>query len=397
MRPLSALVSKEEALARLLAAAAPVARVERVALEDARGRVVAADVRAPFAVPPFARATMDGYALRAEDAREPGARLRLVGEVLAGASAAPQVRAGEATRIATGAPIPPGADAVARVEDTSEEEGAVVLRVGMRARRFVDAAGSDLAERALVVARGQVLSPARLGLLASIGMASVDVLAKPRVGLLSSGDELLRPGEAPAPGRIYDSNGATLSALLAAHGADVSRLPAQRDDLAALTQALASAARDHDMVVITGGASAGAKDLVVDAARALGDVLFHGVRVKPGKPLLAARIGACLLVGLPGNPTSALSNGAIFVAPTLRRIAGLPPDAAAPLPARLATPIAGEPDRYLFLPVRVEDGVAHPTFKGSGALTSLAASDGWIGVPEGARVDAGAVVDVHAW
>lgn len=397
MRPLRALVPKEEALDRLLAAARRVARVEEAPLAGARGRVAAEAVRAPFAVPPFARSMMDGYAVRASDASAPGARLRVVGDVLAGAAALPPVGAGEAARIATGAPLPPGADSVVRVEDTDEEGGVVALRVAARAGGSVDPPGSDLAQGAAVVSEGEVLTPARLGLLASVGRASVRVLARPRVALLSSGDELLRPGEPLAPGRIYDSNAVTLRALLEGAGADVAPQPALPDKLDALAAALAEAASGHDLVLFSGGASAGAKDLVVDAVRAKGDVLFHGVRVKPGKPLLAGLVGDSLVIGLPGNPTSALSNAALFVAPVVRRMAGLPDEPPQEVVAELAREVEGEPERFLFLPVRLEGGRAIPTFKGSGALTSLAGSDGWLGVPEGARLAAGERVRVRLW
>jgi molybdenum cofactor synthesis domain-containing protein len=210
----------------------------------------------------------------------------------------------------------------------------------------------------------------------------------------STGDELLAPGDAPLPGRVYDANATTLAALLGQAGADVhvgKRLP---DDITALRATLR--ATDADVIVVSGGASAGDKDLLVDAVRAEGELLFHGVRVKPGKPLLAGRVGRALLVGLPGNPTSALSDAAIFLVPALRQMAGLPLTERVTT-ARLASDVRGEPDRYLFLPVRLEGGVAKPTFKGSSALTSLAGSDGWIGVDEGATLPAGTGVEVHGW
>ena len=393
MRPFGALLPKEEALARLLAAAPVVARVETLPLERAAGRVLAEDVSAPIDVPPFARSTMDGYAVRSADA---GPR-RVVGEVFAGASELPTLRSGEAARIATGAPLPPGADAVARVEDTAENDGAVQLRVAPRPGLFVEPAGTDLRAGETVARAGELLTPARLGLLASIGRAEARVRARPRVAVASSGDELLRPGEPPRPLHIYDSNSTTLGALCEASGAEVVRLPPLPDKLDALERALADAARAHDCVVVSGGASAGAKDLVVDALAKKGHVLFHGVRVKPGKPLLAARLGDCLVVGLPGNPTSALSNACLFLAPTLRKMASLPPAAPLATDATLAVDVKGEGERFLFLPVKLEKGRATPTFKGSGALTSMAASDGWIGVPEGAALRAGTRVSVHAW
>lgn len=393
MRPFGALLSKEEALARLLAGAPVLDRTEVVPLDEAFGRVVAEHVVAEFAVPPFARSMMDGYAIRAADA---GPR-RVIGDVFAGASALPTIRPGEAARIATGAPIPPGADAVCRVEDASERDGLVEIRAAIAAGRSIEPAGSDLRMGGSVVQPGDLLTPARLGLLASVGRAEVRVRARPRIAIAASGDELLPPGAPARPYRIYDSNSTTLAALAEACGADVTRLPSLPDELGALERALMQAAREFDIILVSGGASAGAKDLVIDAARKTGTILFHGVRVKPGKPLLAARIGDALLVGLPGNPTSALTNACLFVAPTIRQIAGLPPAAPQANDATLAVPVKGEPDRFLFLPARIENGRATPTFKGSGAITSMAASDGWIGVPEGADLPAGTRVTVHAW
>lgn len=393
MRPFGALLPKEDALAKLLAAAPVVARTERVPLARAAGRVLAEDVGAPFDVPPFPRATMDGYAVRSADA---GVR-RVVADIFAGADALPTLGAGEAARIATGAPVPPGADAVVRVEDTSEGPEGVALRVAPRPGLAIEPAGADLRAGETVARAGDRLGPARLGLLASLGRADALVRAKPRVAIMASGDELLQPGQPPQPFRIYDSNSTTLAALCAAQGAHVERLATLPDTLDALEPALRHAARLHDAIVVSGGASAGAKDLLVDAASKLGEVLFHGVRVKPGKPLLAARIGECLLVGLPGNPTSALSNAALFLAPALRRMASLPPAAPLATEATLAIDVRGEGERYLFLPVKLHEGQATPTFKGSGALTSMAASDGWIGVPEGATLPAGTRVRIHAW
>jgi molybdenum cofactor synthesis domain-containing protein len=317
--------------------------------------------------------------------------------VFAGARAPPPLGPGEARRIATGAPVPPGADAVARVEDTREEEGQVVLRAPVRPGLFIDPAGSDLPQGATVLEAGVDLTPARLGLLASVGLAGVPVFARPRVSLFSSGDELLQPGAPADPWRIYDSNGTSLRALFEDAGAALVREPSLPDDLDALRSALRGAASRSGLVVFSGGASVGAKDLVVDAVRAEGEVLFHGVRVKPGKPLLAGRVGDALVVGLPGNPTSALSNACLFLVPALRRMARLPDARQDARAARLARGVKAEGDRFLFLPVRLEGDRAVPTFRGSGALTSMAASDGWVGVPEGVDLPEGAPVLVHPW
>lgn len=397
MRPFGELLSKEEALARLLSASALMTRTRELPLADARGRVLAQDVRATLDVPPFDRAMMDGYAVRAADATQPGARLRVVGDVFAGAPTLPQVGAGDASRIATGAPMPPGADAVVRVEDTEETEGVVTLRKAVTPRQSVDPRGHDIANGALVLRGGDVLTPARLGMLASVGCTTALVLRRPRIALFASGDELIRPGEAVRPNAIYDSNTTTLRALLEDAGGLVDAMPSLTDELPRVQAALREAAKEHEIIVFTGGASVGARDLTREAIAREGEILFHGVRVKPGKPLLAARVDGSLVIGLPGNPTSALSNAYLFLLPALRQMAGFPPARPIALRAELAADVRGDADRFLFLPVKLDGEKATPTFKGAGALTSMAASDGWIGVPEGTALAAGTRVDVHLW
>jgi len=337
---------------------------------------------------------MDGYAVRAADGVAPR---RIVAEVPAGATALPSLGPGEAARIATGAPVPPGADAVVKVEQATEAKGHLSAQMPPEPGQFLDPAGIDLPRGARVVSRGEILTPARLGLLASVGRARVRVVGRPRVALLSSGDELLAPGEPFRPLRIYDSNTTTLRALFEETGGHVEVRPRLPDAREATRDALRDAAEGADLVVISGGASVGARDHAAGALAEAGEVLFHGVRVKPGKPLLAGRIGDALVVGLPGNPTSALSNAHLFVLPALRRMMDAPARTAAATHARFAADVAGERDRFLVLPVRLEAGVATPTFKGSGSLTSIAASDGWIGVPEGTSLRAGAQVEVHPW
>jgi molybdopterin molybdotransferase len=234
MRPFASLVSKEDALARILEAAQPLGRAEEVPLAAARGRACAEDVRAPHDVPPYARATMDGYAVRAADGDVPRV---LVGEVFAGATKLPEVGRGEAVRIATGAPLPPGADAVVRVEDTREEGGEVFCKTRPAAAGHVDAAGADIKAGALAVARGALLTPARLGVLASVGRATVRVAARPRVAVVVTGDELLGLGAPHDPLRIYDSNGSALRGLFENAGAVVTTHRAH-DEIEALRMTL---------------------------------------------------------------------------------------------------------------------------------------------------------------
>lgn len=395
MRPFGELLPREEALRRLLDAARPLGRTEHVPLREARGRACAEDVRAHVAVPPFARATMDGHAMRAADGAAPR---RIVGDAFAGQSYPRVVGAGEAVRIATGAPVPMGSDAVVRVEDTREESGMLHVTLAPRVGQSIDPAGSDISLGSPVVEVGTVLTPARLGLLASVGRSHVLVHARPRVAVLPTGDELVMPGEPARADAIYDSNSTSLAALFEGAGCLVSAYAPLRDDLASHERDLLEAARANDVVVLSGGASVGSRDLVVDALKKHGHVLVHGVRVKPGKPLLAGTLGTALVIGLPGNPTSALSNAALFVLPVLRKLAALPLGGERTVDSELASAVEGDPHRFLFLPVKLEaGGRAHPTFKGSGALTSLSESDGWVGVPEGVSLKAGARVVVTLW
>ncbi|MFA5860159.1 MAG: gephyrin-like molybdotransferase Glp [Candidatus Thermoplasmatota archaeon] len=394
MRPFEELLPREEALRRLLDAARPVGRSESVPLREARGRASAEDVEATVAVPPFARSMMDGYAVRSADGAAPRS---VVGEAFAGHGFPGVVHVGEAVRIATGAPLPIGADTVVRVEDAREEGMLVYVSSAPRAGQSTDPAGSDVGLGSPIVTVGTVLTPARLGLLASVGRSTVRVHARPRVAVLPTGDELVAPGAPPRADAIYDSNSTSLAAIFETAGCTVTAHPAVRDDMRAIEGALVEASRANDIVVLSGGASVGSRDLVVDALLKHGEVLLHGVRVKPGKPLLVGRIGDTLIIGLPGNPTSALSNAALFVLPTLRKLAGLPPLSERTVEAELSMGVEGNPRRFLFLPVKLDSGRAIPTFKGSGALTSFSESDGWVGVPEGVNLKSGSRVVVTLW
>jgi molybdenum cofactor synthesis domain-containing protein len=258
---------------------------------------------------------------------------------------------------------------------------------------------NDLAAGALVVSRGDWLSPARVGALAAAGIASVTVFARPVVALASTGDELVTPGDPLGPGQIHDVNRFTLPAVFAAHGADVRHLPPVTDDDAAVHRALDAAAA-ADLVVFTGGSSVGDRDLVAAAVAARGDILFHGVAMKPGKPTLLARLqrpGAepQLLLGLSGNPTSCLANAYLLLVPMLRALARLPAWRPQRLTAWLARDIVAHADRHQFYPVRLEGETAVAAFKGSGEITSLSRADGYIEIPAGTeRVPAGTEVTV---
>jgi len=395
MRPLTDLRPPEEALQRILEACLPVRETEQGAVEDADGRVLAEDLVAARDVPAFDRAAMDGYALSSADAQTPGARLRVAGRVHAGPAQGQRVHTGEALQIATGAPIPEGADAVVPVERTRMQDGAVVLERPVRARENVSARGSDLREGQRVLSAGALLTPARIAVAAAMGRPRVSVWRRPKVAILSTGSELRAAGEALRPGEVHDSNGPGLTALFRSLGADVRTAQRVEDDIQTLSGALRSASRSCDLIVASGASSAGQHDVLRDAVAAEGRIEFHGVRVKPGKPLLLGRIGSTPLIGLPGYPTSCLSDAYLFVAPAVRRLAHLPDEPPRRVTARLAHRVESVPDRLWFVPVRVEGGLAYPTYKESGATTSLSDAVGYVAIrPDVPFVDEGETVQV---
>ncbi len=394
MRPFGDVLPIDEAQRRIHDATVPVSGVETIALAASAGRVLAADVPAPFDVPGFDRSAMDGYAVRIGDLA--GATdqhpvwLRLAGRSRPGAVPEAPLASGACLDIATGAPLPAGADAVVMVERTTRDDDRVRFARQPTAGDHVSQRAHDVRAAAVVLRAGQVLSPARLGVAASFGLRVLPVLRRPLVALISSGDELLDPGAAaidrppavPAPGRIYDANREMLAAICTSNGGHVRRLPLVRDHLDAWHAAF-DAAADADLLVCSGGSSVGEQDLGIDVITARGTVLFHGIAVKPGKPTAFARIHRQLVLAMPGNPTSCLSNAYVLLQPLVRRLAGLPPLRPCTHEARLASAVRSPVDRLQYYPVRLDGEQAVPVFKGSGDVTSLSDADGYIAVPVG--------------
>ncbi len=398
MRPLKALLPLDEALTMCLNLAAPVRRREAVALSEALRRVVAEDVRSSVDVPPADRAAMDGYAVLASDTARAGksspATLTVQENLHAGEVPRRRVAKGRCTQIATGAPLPPGADAVVMVEDTERAKDVVRVFRSVHPRENVSARGSDIRSGALVLSEGEVLTPAKLGALAAIGQEAVAVYARPRVALLVTGDEVVAPGSRLGPGQVYDINSITMAAAVRESGGEPVLLGRVPDRLDALRDALAAAVPE-DVVVFSGGSSVGERDLILDALESEGEVLFHGIAVKPGRPTILARVRGKPVLGMPGNPTSCLSNCYVLLAPMLRRIARLPPPGARILEVPLASRIASPRGRVEIHTVRIVDGRAVPAFKESGAITSMALADGYIEIPADVdAVDAGERVRV---
>lgn len=401
MRAFGALISPEEARRRLLAAARPITLSETVPLAAALGRVAARPYRAAAAVPAFARATWDGYAVRSGDVgtARPArpVRLQLVGEVFAEQSRRRRLGKGEAVAVATGAAVPPGADAVVIFEDVVESPDAIEVRGPVRCGNKIASPGDDFPRGESVVRSGEVIGPATIGALAATGFSRVAVRRRPRVGLVPNGNELVAPGLALGPGQIHESNNLTLAAVVTACGGEPILTAPVVDDRAAIETAILRALGQCDVVLVTGGSSVGEHDYLPAIFPRIGRLLFHGISVRPGKPTLAARAGRRLLVGMPGHPTSCLSNAYWLLLPVLRKVAGLRGPGWLDGEVRLARAIGGpSPGFSQVVPLHVRGAWATPTFRDSSAISSLAGVNAFALRPPGSpAVRRGGRLAVH--
>src|SRR5215468_1206729 len=389
------ILSREDALSRFEAALFPRAITgEPRPLADALGSALSEDVTAPIDVPPFDRSNVDGFAVRSSDlasANETApVRLKLNDEVIA-CGVAPQrpVLSGTATPIATGGPLPRGADAIVMVEH-SQPSGARAIEIRRAASpgQFVSYAGSDIARGEALLRAGTIIGSREIGMLAACGIAEVSVVRKPRVAVISTGDELVQPGDALRPAAIYDTNGAIVTAAINENGGEARFLGAIPDDETALEAAMRKALAASDMLVLSGGTSKGAGDVSHRIIARLGKpgIIAHGVALKPGKPLCLAVCDGKPVIILPGFPTSAMFTFHDIIVPVLRRMAGLPPPSDVKITARVPVRIASELGRTEFdigSLVEGQDGlIAYPSGKGSGAITSFSQADGFL------RIDA---------
>ena len=391
-----------EARATLLDAVAPHDRRESVPVDAADGRVVAEPIDAPAPVPGYDRAAMDGYAVRASDTFGAGDRSPAV--LAAKAAGADAVAPGEAARVHTGSAVPDGADAVVMIEQVEAVGDDVEVFDAVATGENVSEAGEDVADGQRLYEAGHVLRPSDLGLLRSVGLDSVPVREPPEVAVIPTGEELVESD--PGPGEVIETNGLTVSRLVERWGGEPRYRDVVTDDHAALREAVA-ADLDADVVVTTGGSSVGERDLLPEVVDDLGEVLVHGVALKPGHPVCLGRAEGTPIVSLPGYPVACIVNAAQFLRPAMKRAAGTDAD---PFPTRRATldrKVASEPGVRTFARVSVsdEDGgddalpTATPTrASGSGILSSVALADGWVVVPEPREgIDAGEPVDVELW
>ncbi len=389
------ILSREDALARFEAELFPRSIAsKRQPLADAIGQALADDVVSPIDVPPFDRSNVDGFAVRSADLASAGeatpVRIVLNDEIIAcGTVPMQSVSSGTATSIATGGPVPRGADAIAMVEHTQPiGDAAIEIRRAASPGQFVSYAGSDIARGETLLRAGTLIGSREIGMLAACGIAEVSVARRPRVAVISTGDELVQPGLPLRPAAIYDTNGAIVTSAIRENGGDPVFLGAIPDVERELESVMRNALDSFDMLVLSGGTSKGTGDVSHRIISRLGKpgIIAHGVALKPGKPLCLAVCNGKPVVILPGFPTSAMFTFHDMIVPVLRRMAGLPPRSDAKVTAKIPVRIASEMGRTEFVMVSLVEGadglIAYPSGKGSGAITSFAQADGFL------RIDA---------
>lgn len=390
------MISEQEALAAVLARVTPRPKRSRP-LFDSLGQFAAQDVFAARALPAFDNSAMDGYAVQSTSCRI-GARLSVVGEQPAGADRRLTIGAGQAIRIFTGAPLPAGADAVIMQEDVTREGASIVAQCDAEPGEFVRRAGADLAVGQKIVTRGEKIAARSVAILASQGLVNVTVRGVPRVAIVSTGDELARPGETPRAGEVFESNSLMLHALVLDAGAKVTRREHSPDNLERMIE-IFRAGLESDALIVSGGVSVGDHDLVKPALRELGaEINLWRVAIKPGKPFLFGHAGQCCIFGLPGNPVSAFVTFLKFVRPALLKMSGAADKnlGLRKVPARLGAEFMNDGDRPHYLRGRLHDGVFTVTGRQeSHALFGLSRANALLRVAGGEKFAAEAIVTVE--
>ncbi|MGB5079825.1 MAG: gephyrin-like molybdotransferase Glp [Burkholderiales bacterium] len=392
------MLSVDEALERLLAGARPVSRTETVPTLAATGRVLAAARRSTMNVPPMDNSAMDGYAVRVADLPRADTRLKVAQKIMAGSTGRP-LAPGTAARIFTGAPIPEGADAVVMQESCVQEGETVVVRKSPARGEWIRRTGSDIRSGDEVLPAGLRLRPQDTGLAASVGIASLPVFRRLRLGLFFTGDELVMPGDPLPPGRIYNSNRFTLNGLAATFGCETRDYGIVPDTLEATREVLRRAAGECDVIVTSGGVSVGDADFVKPAVEAEGELLMWRIAMKPGRPLAFGRVGGAGFIGLPGNPVSSFVTFLIFVRPFLLRSQGIADVRARAIAVRADFDWSDPDPRREFLRVKwnARGGLdLYPT-QDSAVLMSTAWADGLVDNPAGHPIRAGDSVSFMAY
>ncbi len=395
------LIPMEVARRRLLRSVRPLDRIDRVRVDAGLGRVVARTVRSPRPVPSFYRATWDGYALRSVDTTgttpSRPRTVRVVGEVFAEQAFPGTIGQGEAVAIATGGALPRGADTVVIFEEVVRRARSVRISRALRPGERLAVPGDDFEEGAVLVWRGEELTPTGLAMVAACGLATVPVLARPVVSIVPNGNELLTPGAPTRIGRIFESNNASLAAVVQAAGGVPRTFPPVPDDPRKIEATLRRALRSSDLVLSTGGSSVGERDHLPQVFPRMGRLLFHGIAVRPGKPTLAVQVGDQVIVGMPGHPSSCLTNAYWLLLPLIRRLAGRAGPGWSDSEARLESgQLASSSSLATVIPLSVRNGGVYSRYHGSSSISSLAGSVGFTVLSPGRKtLHAGARVPVH--
>lgn len=398
MKPFKKLLDFETAKKIILENTTEIGRTEKVDILQVEGRVLADSIIAPIDVPGFKRAAMDGYAVIAEEtynaARLKPKQFRLAGKIFPGKKPEIMMKKGTCIQIATGAPMPEGFDAVVMVEDTVMKGDNIEIFKPVYPGANVSMPDSDIKRGSTVLAPDTVLNAPKIGVLAALGISSVAVYSKPKMMLFPTGDELIQPGNKLEFGKIYDINSYTMASLLRRIGAEVEIASILEDTEEHLDSCIKNVI-NYDYVVFSGGSSVGERDLLAKVIDKHGKLLFHGIALKPGKPTICGVIGKTLVFGMPGYPTSCLTNTYVLLAPSIIKKARLPFEQKT-VEVVLGENIVSTVGRYHIHTVRIENGFAYPAFKESGAITSMSEASGYIEIPANTEfVEKGTKVLVH--
>jgi len=397
VKPFGTLIPFDQAIKLVDESIKPLSRTEVIGIDDAVGRVLAEDIVATQNTPPFNRAAMDGYAVKAEDTSGAGqdnpSVLKIIGEIHAGDVPGAGMGSGQCIQIATGAMMPEGADAVVMVEDTGADDGMVKIYKEAAFHSNVAEKGEDIRAGETVLNTGTYLDAGKIGVLASQGLEKVKVYEKPRVAIMPSGEEVVELGKELKQGQLYDINSHTVISVVKENGGIpvmYGIIEDNREDIRAkIIEAL-----NNDFIVISGGSSAGERDLLAEVVEEQGNILFHGVRIKPGKPTMFAIVEGKPVFGMPGYPTACLVNSYMFLVPALRKMARLPQKNIQKVRATMSERAKGTHDRQQLLTVKVEGGQVIPVFTESGAITSISRANGYIEIEENGAVEKGEPVTV---
>ncbi|VUT24441.1 MAG: molybdopterin biosynthesis protein MoeA [Candidatus Methanolliviera sp. GoM_oil] len=400
-RPFERLIPIEDAIGIVESKIKPIDRREKIPTDLAVYRILARDIEAHFDVPPFNRSAMDGYAVIAEDTFGAGQFdpkvLRIKGYVHAGEVTDVEIDRGECVEVATGARMPKNSDAVVVVESTEGEKDTVNIFEPVHPKENVSNAGGDIKEGEVILKDGELLDPGKIGVLASLGIGEIEVYEKPKIGILPTGDEVCPIGMPLKEGKVYDVNSHTVSALVRSNGGKANLYEIVGDRFEDAKRSIEKAL-ENDIILLSGGSSVGERDILIDVINEIGEILFHGVQIKPGLPTLFGMIGDKPIFGMPGYPTSCLINAYVFLLPAMRKMARLPRKEYTRIKANISRRFVSTLGRTQFLTVKVQDGKAIPVFKESGAITSVSNSDGFIEIDYSVNlIEKGEEVLVNLW